>query len=278
MTRARLAAIVGALSVLSISVTAQQGQAPAPTGGGRIGGIGIGAYPQRNRRSPQPSSADVPPSAPTVRSVTAPTRAAATAGRACCARQLVLDDQNGELIAPVVRAGRADRGMPKFALTDDQIADIAAFLHTFRAAGYDESRQSPPSIVVGDAKAGESVLHRDVRVVPFDDRRSAGHRDADRRPAAAAADVADARQRRRARRAAAGAPAPTDGHGHAAVGREDSRASSIASTTSSCRSRRPTAGGDRFADRAACQGGDRTIRCSRTAICCGRTPTRTSTT
>ncbi|HZL96843.1 MAG TPA: hypothetical protein VFB99_24520, partial [Vicinamibacterales bacterium] len=45
MTRARLAAMVGALAVLSISVTAQQGQAPAPIGGGRIGGIG--AYPQR---------------------------------------------------------------------------------------------------------------------------------------------------------------------------------------------------------------------------------------
>ena len=33
---------------------------------------------------------------------------------------IVLDDQHGELIAPVVRAGRP--GMPKFTLTDDQIA------------------------------------------------------------------------------------------------------------------------------------------------------------
>src|SRR4051812_31099356 len=46
---------------------------------------------------------------------------------------LVLDDQKGELIGPVVRAGRP--GMPKFTLTDDQVADIAAFVHTFRAAG-----------------------------------------------------------------------------------------------------------------------------------------------
>src|SRR5206468_10214198 len=50
----------------------------------------------------------------------------------------VLDDQHGELMAPIVRAGRP--GMPKFTLTDDQIADIANFVHTFRAAGYDESR------------------------------------------------------------------------------------------------------------------------------------------
>jgi cytochrome c oxidase cbb3-type subunit 3 len=69
---------------------------------------------------------------------------------------VVLDDQHGELIAPVVRAGRP--GMPKFTLTDDQIADVAAFVHTFRAAGYDESRVKPPSIVVGDAKVGETFF------------------------------------------------------------------------------------------------------------------------
>jgi mono/diheme cytochrome c family protein len=70
---------------------------------------------------------------------------------------IVLDDQHGELIAPVVRAGRP--GMPKFSLTDDQIADVAAFVHTFRAAGYDESRVKPPSIVVGDARAGETFFN-----------------------------------------------------------------------------------------------------------------------
>jgi mono/diheme cytochrome c family protein len=71
---------------------------------------------------------------------------------------LVLDDQDGELIAPVVQQGRADRGMPKFAFTREQVADVAAFIHTFRAAGYDESRHKPPSIVVGDAKAGEAYF------------------------------------------------------------------------------------------------------------------------
>jgi mono/diheme cytochrome c family protein len=70
----------------------------------------------------------------------------------------VLDDRNGELIAPVVQNGRPDRGMPKFAFNADQIADVAAFIHTFRAAGYDESRRKPPSILVGDAKAGEAFF------------------------------------------------------------------------------------------------------------------------
>ncbi len=70
--------------------------------------------------------------------------------------QVVLADERGELIAPIIRSGRP--GMPKFAFTDEQIADIAAFVHTFRAAGYDESRLKPPSIVVGDAKAGETFF------------------------------------------------------------------------------------------------------------------------
>ena len=71
--------------------------------------------------------------------------------------QVVLADDHGELIAPIVRAGRP--GMPKFTLTDAQISDIAAFLHTFRAAGYDESRLKPPSIVVGDAAAGQAYFN-----------------------------------------------------------------------------------------------------------------------
>ncbi len=71
---------------------------------------------------------------------------------------LVLDDQHGESIASVIQNGRPDRGMPEFAFTREQVADVAAFLHTFRAAGYDESRQKPPSIVVGDARAGEAFF------------------------------------------------------------------------------------------------------------------------
>ena len=71
---------------------------------------------------------------------------------------IVLDDQDGALIAPVLQNGRPDRGMPKFAFSREQAADIAAFLHTFRAAGYDESRQKPPSILVGDAAAGQSLF------------------------------------------------------------------------------------------------------------------------
>src|SRR5262249_25824582 len=73
---------------------------------------------------------------------------------------LVLDDQQGELIAPVVKGGRPDRGMPRFNFTDDQIRHILAFTHRLPAAGYDAPRLKPPSIVVGDARAGEAFFTR----------------------------------------------------------------------------------------------------------------------
>jgi mono/diheme cytochrome c family protein len=71
---------------------------------------------------------------------------------------VVLNDQQGELIAPIVQNGRVDQGMPKFPMTNAQVADIAAFIHSFRVAGYDNSRMKPPTIVVGDAAAGETYF------------------------------------------------------------------------------------------------------------------------
>src|SRR5262249_4747811 len=50
--------------------------------------------------------------------------------------------------------------MPGLKLTTDQISDIAAFLHSFKVGGYDVSRMKPPSILAGDAKAGEAVFQR----------------------------------------------------------------------------------------------------------------------
>jgi cytochrome c oxidase cbb3-type subunit 3 len=71
----------------------------------------------------------------------------------------VLNDVNGELIGPVVQNGRPDLGMPKFDLTQAQISDVTAFLHTLRAAGRDPIRNAPPSILVGDAKAGGAYFN-----------------------------------------------------------------------------------------------------------------------
>jgi cytochrome c oxidase cbb3-type subunit III len=73
--------------------------------------------------------------------------------------ELVMDDQSGELIAPVVQYGWPDTGMPKFDLSTSQISDIAAYIHSFHVAGYDPSRNVPPNILVGDASAGEAFFN-----------------------------------------------------------------------------------------------------------------------
>lgn len=71
---------------------------------------------------------------------------------------IVLDDDNGEKIGQVVLNGRPDKGMPKFAMTQEQISDIAAFLHDrIRAAALRGTYQIL-NIVVGDPKAGEAYF------------------------------------------------------------------------------------------------------------------------
>jgi len=70
--------------------------------------------------------------------------------------ELVLNDQHGELIAPVVQNGRGE--MPRLNLTAEQVSDVAAFIHNFRVGGYDDSRMTPPSILAGDAAAGEKAF------------------------------------------------------------------------------------------------------------------------
>lgn len=71
---------------------------------------------------------------------------------------VVLNDQNGELIGPVIREGR--EGMPKFDMTAGQISDIAAFIHSFKVGGYDVSRMTPLTIVVGSAPAGQAFFQK----------------------------------------------------------------------------------------------------------------------
>jgi cytochrome c oxidase cbb3-type subunit III len=71
---------------------------------------------------------------------------------------IVLRDQKGELLAPVVQNGRPDAGMPKFTLSSAEISDLAAFLHSFEINSRDPARKPPPSIVVGDARAGEAYF------------------------------------------------------------------------------------------------------------------------
>lgn len=149
---------LSAVFFLSAVVAAQQPPAQGPGGRGRIGGAGIGAYPQRT----VDDAAAVERGQAAYSTNCAFCHGADTrggdGGPSLLRSALVLDDQKGELIGPVIRGGRPDRGMPAFALANDQIADLAAFMHSFRVAGYDSSRERPASVLVGDAAAGEKVF------------------------------------------------------------------------------------------------------------------------
>jgi mono/diheme cytochrome c family protein len=68
---------------------------------------------------------------------------------------LVLDDEKGILIAPVIREGRPDKGMPKLGLTEPQIADVVAWLHTRTYAAGHRGTYTFQNIVTGDPHKGE---------------------------------------------------------------------------------------------------------------------------
>ena len=80
--------------------------------------------------------------------------------------QLVLNDQNGELILPVVQQGRQNPGMPVMPplnIPPDDVKAIATYIHsvTASARGQGAPPAGPPialNIVVGDAKAGQTYF------------------------------------------------------------------------------------------------------------------------
>jgi cytochrome c oxidase cbb3-type subunit III len=72
---------------------------------------------------------------------------------------VVLDDDNGKSIGHVILKGRPDKGMPKFAMTEQQISDIANFLHNSIAAASDRDTYKILDIVTGDPKAGEAYFN-----------------------------------------------------------------------------------------------------------------------
>jgi cytochrome c oxidase cbb3-type subunit 3 len=72
--------------------------------------------------------------------------------------ELVMNDNNGELIATVVQNGRPDKGMPKFDLTTEQIASIATFIHSMPVGGRAATTGTVDPLV-GNAKAGEAYFN-----------------------------------------------------------------------------------------------------------------------
>ena len=71
---------------------------------------------------------------------------------------VVLDDEKGLLIGPVLRKGRPDAGMPALGLTDAQISDLVDWLHVQTYAADHRSTYAYQDVLTGDAKKGAAYF------------------------------------------------------------------------------------------------------------------------
>jgi cytochrome c oxidase cbb3-type subunit 3 len=72
---------------------------------------------------------------------------------------VVLHDENGSTIGPVILKGRPGKGMPAFpSMTKAQISDIAAFLLSRTQAAANRGDYKIQNVVTGDAKAGQAYF------------------------------------------------------------------------------------------------------------------------
>ena len=78
--------------------------------------------------------------------------------------EVTLTDKAGELIAPIVRGARADKGMPPIEMSDADIAAVAEYIHSVLALSPRQGMPPPGEepivldILVGDAAAGEKYF------------------------------------------------------------------------------------------------------------------------
>jgi cytochrome c oxidase cbb3-type subunit 3 len=75
---------------------------------------------------------------------------------------LVLHDNKGDVIGPVIQNGRPERGMPAFsALSAEQIADISAFLHSLAADVKNRFAYKIGDLITGNALKGAAFFNGD---------------------------------------------------------------------------------------------------------------------
>lgn len=70
---------------------------------------------------------------------------------------LVLHDERGELIGPVIRNGRVNRGMPQFSsFSNSELYELAEFLHQRVELAANRGTYRILNVATGDPKAGEA--------------------------------------------------------------------------------------------------------------------------
>jgi mono/diheme cytochrome c family protein len=163
----RLRVFAWLLAAAALPLLAQDDMPPAPArgGGGRGGRGGGGRGNTRDFLGLGPA----PDAAASARGekIYAPTcgfchgdKARGAAGPNLVRSPVVLDDEKGELIAPVISQGRPDRGMPAFpSLTKDQLYDVAEFLHMQVELVANRGLYKRLNVVTGDAQAGQAYFN-----------------------------------------------------------------------------------------------------------------------
>jgi mono/diheme cytochrome c family protein len=72
---------------------------------------------------------------------------------------IVQEDEGGKQLGEFLRVGRPERNMPKFDLKEQEVADIATFLHATIYSVSNRSRYQILDIVTGDPKAGAAFFN-----------------------------------------------------------------------------------------------------------------------
>ena len=138
-------------------VTAQEGPLPGARPGGRRGNtrdfLGLGAEPDaaaagRGEKLYAPNCAFCHGA-----------KANGAEGPDLVRSTVVLHDEKGELVGPVIKNGRPEKGMPAFAnFSAEQLYDLSQFLHMRVELAANRGLYKPINIVTGDPKAGEAYF------------------------------------------------------------------------------------------------------------------------
>ena len=147
---------------------AQAPQQP-PAGGGRQGGgrgTQPGTFPAQQRPPGDPALIDRGRgiySATCTACHGADLRGGQLGGPNLLRSLVILNDQAGELILPIVRGSRAERGMPPLPLSDDDVRAVAEYIHNVLSTSGRQgmpppTEAPPPNIVIGNATAGQTYF------------------------------------------------------------------------------------------------------------------------
>jgi cytochrome c oxidase cbb3-type subunit 3 len=164
--RFQTAMAVAALAVGAI--TAQQAPPAAPAGGGRggRGGGGGGFVPGQQRRPEDPAQVERGKAVYGINCTGchgADLRGGDMGGPNLLRSQVAIIDKEGEMIIPVIQGSRQSAGMPAIQMSPEDAKATAAYIRSVMATIGRQGMppavgKEAPSILVGDAKAGQSAF------------------------------------------------------------------------------------------------------------------------